>query len=409
MGFNSNVAVDIYFDSERETSIATNRSGQFDNAVIHVPREAKPGKHQITALADDNAERVYELFLVNTNWPQFHFSPDHSGFNPFENVLSPSTVSGIELKWTYAGGAFAASSEVADGYLYANTGISAIALNATDGSLRWILDNPGGPLPATGDGVVYVPVDIPDNSIDAVDTRTGAILWEFQAGYFVESPTLLDDVVYFGSGDYNVYALNAKTGALLWKYPTGGYVISAPAVSHRIVYAGSWDSNMYALDATTGNLLWKYTAGSYINSSPAISDGSLYFVAEDGKLYALNADTGLLRWTFTIGSNIFDQSSTPSIANDVVYVSSGEGSVYALDRNTGTLRWKSHPGYYIFGSSLAVANGVVYTDTDDGTAYALDASTGTTLWRGAAVIRSSPVVANGMLYIGGLAFGLPGH
>jgi outer membrane protein assembly factor BamB len=33
---------------------------------------------------------------------------------------------------------------------------------------------------------------------------------------FLSSPTLAGGMVYFGSGDGNVYALDAKTGALQW-------------------------------------------------------------------------------------------------------------------------------------------------------------------------------------------------
>ena len=71
---------------------------------------------------------------------------------------------------------------------------------------------------------------------------------------------------------------------------------------------------------------------------------------------------------------------------------------------------------YAFGggrSSPAVANGVVYVGSDDYNVYALNAKTGAELWSDTTGfwVESSPVVANGVVYINGddfnvYAFGL---
>jgi outer membrane protein assembly factor BamB len=70
-------------------------------------------------------------------------------------------------------------------------------------------------------------------------------------------------------------------------------------------------------------------------------------------------------------------------------------------------------------SSPAVANGVVYVGSDDGRLYAFGAggcgaATCAPLWSYAtgSAVRSSPAVANGMVYVGSddgrlYAFGLP--
>ena len=58
-----------------------------------------------------------------------------------------------------------------------------------------------------------------------------------------------------GSDDWFIYALDASTGGLLWSYETGGNVHSAPTVVGDVVYFGSWDNSVYALDASTGDLL----------------------------------------------------------------------------------------------------------------------------------------------------------
>ena len=46
-------------------------------------------------------------------------------------------------------------------------------------------------------------------------------------------------MVYFGSGDGNVYALSAATGAKLWNFATGAAIFPSPAVANGVVYIGS--------------------------------------------------------------------------------------------------------------------------------------------------------------------------
>jgi outer membrane protein assembly factor BamB len=52
----------------------------------------------------------------------------------------------------------------------------------------------------------------------------------------ISSPGVVNGVLYFGGEDLNVYALNASTGAELWSYQTGGFVDSSPAVANGLVY-----------------------------------------------------------------------------------------------------------------------------------------------------------------------------
>ena len=78
--------------------------------------------------------------------------------------------------------------------------------------------------------------------------------------------------------------------------------------------------------------------------------------------------------------------------------------MYALNASTGAKLWSYTTGDVV-RSSPAVANGVVYISSDDEYLYALNASTGALLWSygpgGAfSVAPSSPAVANGVVYFG---------
>jgi outer membrane protein assembly factor BamB len=101
-------------------------------------------------------------------------------------------------------------------------------------------------------------------------------------------------MVYVGSADNNVYALDASTGAKLWSYTTGFFVESSPAVANGVVYVGSDypDSKVCALNARTGVRLWAYTASSGVYSSPAVANGVVYVGSDLGRVYAFGLTRG---------------------------------------------------------------------------------------------------------------------
>src|SRR5208283_1569616 len=103
-GFSPYAAIDIYFDTTDEALASANASGAFSKISIPVPASAVPGTHWVTAVQRSNNESAQTPFRVNTNWAEFGFTPNGKRFNPYENVLSPSTVSAIDLLWSYTTG-----------------------------------------------------------------------------------------------------------------------------------------------------------------------------------------------------------------------------------------------------------------------------------------------------------------
>jgi outer membrane protein assembly factor BamB len=90
------------------------------------------------------------------------------------------------------------------------------------------------------------------------------------------------DVVYAGNND-SVYALNSQTGELLWTYKTGGRAVSEPLLTEGVLYVS--DSahefprgvrHLYALDAVTGEALWVFETVSTFLPAPALGDGVIY-------------------------------------------------------------------------------------------------------------------------------------
>jgi outer membrane protein assembly factor BamB len=241
-----------------------------------------------------------------------------------------------------------------------------------------------------------------DNNVYGVNASTGAIVWSYTTGSYVESaPAVVNGVVYIGSTDGYVYALNARTGARLWSYltqsmPDGNPVslFASPAVVNGVVYIGTANDDVLALNASTGTKLWSYPTGNEVYSSPAVANGVVYVGSDDGNVYALNASIGVKLWSYRTNGPV---STSPAVANGVVYVGSENGNLYALNARTGAKLW-SHPTGV---SECAVANSVVYIASNDGNLYALNANTGTKLWSYATgvTIVSGPDIVDGVVYL----------
>jgi len=418
-GFDPYVAVDIYFDLTDLALTTTNGAGAFGagcgsgicGIAVQVPASAVPGTHWITAIERFGYKAAQTPFLVRTDWAQFHFSPNHKGVNPYENVLSPSTVGSIGLHWSY--NATGSSPVIADGVVYFASSGSLYALNATTGALRWKTSVTGNSYtdPAVANGVVYV--GSTDGNLYALNGQTGAILWSYTTGEpFTGDPTVANGVVYFGAGEERgyVYALTAGNGHLLWRFTTlGQYVPHTPAVANGMVYVGSEGSftsdenSLYALNATTGQQVWRYSATANPFSSPAVANGIVYVGNVDGRVRALNAANGLLLWTFMSERTPVSIETCPAVADGTVYVASDDGYLYALNAYNGFLLWKYDAGQYKpIESSPAVANGLVYFGSAfTGALYAVSTATGALSWYYPADICQycSPAVTNGIVYV----------
>jgi outer membrane protein assembly factor BamB len=199
---------------------------------------------------------------------------------------------------------------------------------------------------------------------------------------FLSSPAVSNGTIYFGSGDNNVYAVNASDGKEKWRFKTGDVVHASPAVSNGVVYIGSWDRNMYALDANTGREIWRFQTGNDttiynqigIASSAAIANGIVFFGCRDGHFYAVDAATGKQRWSHD--NKMGWVIASPAVRDGVVYFPTSDGTRFkALDASTGALKYSIENKAVSF-SSPALVNDVVFFGSSDGWLHALDTGTG---------------------------------
>ena len=208
------------------------------------------------------------------------------------------------------------------------------------------------------------------------------VTWQFQTGGDTfSSPAIVNGLVYFGSGDKNLYCLNAYTGQKVWNFTTGFYLRSSPAVDNGLVFTGADDGYFYGINALTGQQVWKTSAGGFFpnylttneghpSSSPIVYGGYIYCGSKDNNLYCLT-EQGTVQWTFRTGGPIF---GSPSYSNGAIYIASSDGYLYAVSATSGTLVWKSS---FTLNGDVGIVNYCQYYNIAD------------------------PTVANGIVYIGG--------
>jgi outer membrane protein assembly factor BamB len=348
------------------------------------------------------------------DWPQFHNTPDRTGYNANESLLGTGNVGGLSLLWSFPTlGEVWSSPSVSGGVLYVGSDDNRLyALDAVTGAMLWSFRT-GGDVrssPAVVNGFVYVGSD--DAHVYAVDALTGTEVWSFATGARVAKaqPTVDGGTVFIGSTDGNYYAIDAVTGSLLWQRALG-VVRESGAIYGDTIFVGSDKSTLYALDVQTGRTRWEATLGGRVRCTPSVRKGTVYVGADDYRVYAYDAITGAPTWTSEVFPNLGIVRSSPGVWNGMAFVNTGETSpmgshMYALDTTTGATVWSHELGDYAT-SSPAVANGVVYTGSFDHQIYAFDADTGDKLWSSGfntmqGGVPGSVAVLNGIVYAGSL-------
>jgi quinohemoprotein ethanol dehydrogenase len=209
------------------------------------------------------------------------------------------------------------------------------------------------------------------------------------------TPIVKGGVMYFATGNDDVYALDAKTGALVWQHLSGldqnistvccGWDNRGVAVGDGKVFLGQLDGTLVALDAQTGKQLWKTEVGKWqdgytIASAPLYYNGTVYTGISGGdreargKLTALDAKSGKELWHFwtvpdpgTLGSETWPPPNDPDPARAKAYLQGGANiwQTPAVDPDLGLIYFSTgnpgptaggiganRPGDNLFSSSI---------------------------------------------------------
>jgi outer membrane protein assembly factor BamB len=319
-----------------------------------------------------------------------------------------------KMKWKFHTHGFVISSPAVDGtsvYVGSTDG-NLYAVDLASGAQKWKFATEARitSSPAVAQGIVYF--SSYDGKFYAVDSATGKLKWKFQSAgehrftakhihgslpeaenmpdpfdFYLSSPVLSRDAVYFGSGDGNVYSLDAGSGKVNWKFQTGDVVHASPAVSDGTVYVGSWDSYFYALDAANGKEKWRFKTGEDaaihnqvgIQSSAAVADSIVYFGCRDSNFYALDAATGEKKWSFNNkGSWVI---TSPAVYDGKVYFGTSDTKLfYGFEDQAGGTPTLSLQFTWPIFSSPAVAGDTVYFGSHSGVLTAVDLKSAKVAW-----------------------------
>lgn len=319
-----------------------------------------------------------------------------------------------EVKWKFhtAGQIYSSAAIAGNTIYFGSTDHNLYAVDTDTGKEKWKFKTGSRVVstPAVDSGILYF--GSYDGNFYAVDAATGQQKWKFKTGgerrfaakhlhgaqpatetmpdpfdFYLSSPVVNAGVVYFGSGDSNVYALNAADGSLKWKFPTGDVVHASPALAEGMLYIGSWDSYFYAIDVATGKQAWRFKTGEDhdiynqvgIQSSAAVANGMVYFGCRDSNFYALDAKTGEKKWAFNNkGSWVI---SSPAVRDGKVYFATSDtGMLYSVDGTTGRQLYGIDGKHWVKFSSPALAGDLLYLGSFDGTLRAHNAATGDLVW-----------------------------
>ena len=210
------------------------------------------------------------------------------------------------------------------------------------------------------------------------------------------APTLGPTSVFVAS-DGRVRALKENSGVRRWvRLSCSGEGTVQPAFSRGLLLVGDGGGDLAAYDPDTGKQVLCDDESGSITSAPAVTDDTVY-ITNGGDAIAIDQFTGTRRWTFT-PTDFSPLTETPAIANGVVYVTGGS-AVFALDQATGHRIWRHNLEPQAIISAPSIANGIVYVG---GVAlYALNAVDGHIVWRNrsAGVNVSTPAIAEGRVFV----------
>ena len=460
-GFPASNSITVTFDATTVATTAANAAGKFSVSFV-VPATALPGPHAVTAF-DPAGLGGSANFIVATDWLSAHFDPADSGFNPYENVLSPSNVGGLSQLAEPQWGAFL-HSEVIVAFLEGDPDTPLVIGGSSDGTVRafdsvgrqlWsfpthgpVLGSPLGIRRSKPPSICAVVAGSQDGNVYGLDPSTGTQIWSFATGSSISAspinPTAVEDVFVSTDGG-SVYDLNGCTGSLIWSdVALGSGPSGAPAMLSKVTLAdGSTHSiivvclgdGAHALDASTGVQVWAGPGPIQTPAAYGSGRNARVVLAEGSSVVELNAGTGRQVWSRAIGGavsglGLYEVSSATGglkISLRSLIVGDQAGDVYSLNPKTGAINWSDlgggpvNPGSGPI-SSPSIADGVVYLTEGpggsplaqtDGRFMALDAGSGAQLFAADTgdlnpqpLPPAPPTVADGQVFVGDFTGGL---
>jgi outer membrane protein assembly factor BamB len=210
---------------------------------------------------------------------------------------------------------------------------------------------------STGRPLLVFGSNQPDDSVYALDARTGSEVWRFQTVVASDSdvgaaPTIslpgvnniADGAVYVMAKDRHEYALDFLTGVPLWDFNMTTINCSTNPISGSALVGGTVIINfckwIYALSAVptgggTTTVLWRSKATAHSRASPVISGGPgdqvILRPDKGGNEDAFNLNNkGALLTPFNVGSTTTVITASTAVSSGEVFFAATDGCLYIL-------------------------------------------------------------------------------
>ncbi len=148
--------------------------------------------------------------------------------------------------------------------------------------------------------------------------------------YIASSPSLSDDLAYFGDYDGTKYCVNTSTKKIVWKIPgneESASILAIPAIGDNSIVIGTEDKYLYCYDASDGKLKWKFRTNGKITGSAVLTSSKVLFTGMDGYVYILGLADGKKLWSFNAGTPV---SSSPAVIDGKFYILTEDGRLMAF-------------------------------------------------------------------------------
>lgn len=141
----------------------------------------------------------------------------------------------------------------------------------------------GGDTPVVGGGRMYAPI----NSFfsgNVYDAESGNLL----SGFNYTAPPAISASTAYTLFDSTLQGVSLSNNQILWSFAGDGALVTAPLVVNNYVFIGSSNGNLYALDGTSGAQLWTKNLGAALPSASTAAGFSSQMIS------GLAAGDGLL-------------------------------------------------------------------------------------------------------------------
>jgi outer membrane protein assembly factor BamB len=184
--------------------------------------------------------------------------------------------------------------------------------------------------PAISDNTLYF--GCRDSHLYALNAADGKLLWKrFNDYSWVSScPVIEGDKIIYTTGDgRSLVALNKFTGDSIYQMLSKGWIFSSPSLVDNVVYYGDLNGFLYANDITNGKQLWSYQLESSKKDLYKIL--GIDSVLNYGVVFSKEKKEAEHKTSMEMLYSLGSIHSSPVIRDGVIYFTSTNGNVYAVE------------------------------------------------------------------------------